>query len=126
MMRLHVQLNSHGMELDDEKLTNMIIENNDIGHVIKQCGEMIYNNNAEALQLVTLTPEYSKGSVEVARGKKPSLAAKPKLEHRNTVVRGVKQSLSTRGIMIESKERLSTSSVTGESNSDSISLSDWR
>jgi hypothetical protein len=52
--------------------------------------------------LISIAPEYSKGSVEVARGGKPSLQGKPKLEHRNTVVRDVKRGLSMRGIEIDS------------------------
>ena len=102
IMRLQIQLNSNGMELDTEKFKEMVSKNNDVGSVIKQCGEMLYGGNSETSGLVTLTPEYSKGSVDAARGEKLSLAPKPKLEHKNTVVRGVKQSLSARGIMIES------------------------
>ena len=101
-MRLQIQLNSHGMELDTEKFSELVNKDNDVGSVIKQCGELLYSSNADASGLVTLLPEYSKGSVDAARGEKPSLASKPKHETRNAVVRGVKNSLSMRGIVIDS------------------------
>jgi hypothetical protein len=89
IMRLQIQLHSHGMQLDTNEFEAMVCENNDVGHVIKKCGELLYNDDKNS-SLVTLTPEYSKGSLEVARGGKPTLKSKPKLEHRNTVVRDVK------------------------------------
>ena len=102
IMRLQIQLNSHGMELDTEKFSELVNKDNDVGSVIKQCGELLNSSNADASGLVTLLPEYSKGSVDAARGEKPSLASKPKHETRNAVVRGVKNSLSMRGIVIDS------------------------
>jgi hypothetical protein len=102
IMRLQIQLNSHGMQLNTEEFEAMVREDNDVGHVIKKCGEMLNSNDDKNSSFVTLTPEYSKGSLEVARGQKPTLQSKPKLEHRNTVVRDVKRGLSMKGIEVTS------------------------
>ena len=83
IMRLQIQFNSHGMELDAKKFSELVSQDNDVGSVIKQCGELFYRSNAVS-------------------GEKSSLASKPKHETRNAVVRGVKNSLSTRGIVIGS------------------------
>ena len=97
MMRLEIQLNSHGLKVDMEELEAMVLENNDVGHIIKCCGELITNPESKASSMVTILPEYAKGSLDVARGERVSLKSKPKLEHRNTTVRDVKRGLSMRG-----------------------------
>jgi hypothetical protein len=119
IMRLQIQLNSHGMHLDTDEFEAMVKDNNDIGYVIKKCGEMLDGNNDKNSSLVTVTPEYSKGSLEVARGGKPSLKSKPKLEHRNTVVREVKRGLSLKGIDVDSG---SDSSVDSDYDSEADRL----
>jgi hypothetical protein len=117
VMRLQIQLNSHGMQLDTDEFEAMVRENNDVGHVIKKCGELLNEDNNSSL--VTITPEYSKGSLDVARGEKPTLNSKPKLEHRNTVVRDVKRGLSLKGIEVISD---SDSSVDSDYDSEAERL----
>jgi hypothetical protein len=105
LLRLQIQLNSHGMRLDTDKFTKVVEKNNDVGHIIKMCGEMLSldakgNMDPQAMDMVTVDEQYSKGSVDAARGKSTKLM-KPQLEHRNTVVRDVKRGLSMKGIEIE-------------------------
>ena len=102
IMRLEIQLNSHGMELNAEKFSELVSKNNDVGVVTKQCGKLFNSSNADSSGLVTLMPEYSKGSLDAARGERLSLTSKSKHRTRNAIVRGVKNSLSTRGIVIDS------------------------
>lgn len=102
MMRLEIQLNSHGMNLDTAQFEKMVRQNNDVGHIIKCCGEMLNKDGSgnssqnKIANLVTLDADHTKGSLELARGMKPSLSTKPELEHRNTVVRDVKRGLNVK------------------------------
>ena len=105
LLRLQIQLNSHGMSLDTQKFTEMVQKDNDVGNILKICGDMLSLDkkgdiDADKMDMVTLDQQYSKGSVEAARGKAPQLISK-KLEHRNTVVRDVKRGLSMKGIEID-------------------------
>lgn len=106
IMRLQIQLSSHGMQLDTQEFEAMVRENNDVGHIIKSCGEMLNPSEgrvtSKVANLVTLDADHSKGSLEVARGGKANLCTKPALEHRNTVVRDVKRGLSMKGIQVDS------------------------
>ncbi|KAL7508730.1 hypothetical protein ACHAXN_006070, partial [Cyclotella atomus] len=106
LLRLQIQLNSHGMRLDTEKFTEMVRRDNDVGTILKMCGDMLSVNDKgsidpDTMDMVTLDQQYSKGSVEAARGKAPQLM-EAKLDHRNTVVRDVSRRLSMRGIEIGS------------------------
>jgi hypothetical protein len=106
LLRLQIQLNTHGMRLDTEKFTQMVERNNDVGYILKICGDMLSMNekgniDPESMDMVTLNQQYSKGSVEAARGKAPKLM-EAKLEHRNTVVRDISRRLSMKGIDIGS------------------------
>lgn len=105
LLRLQIQLNSHGMRLDTEKFTEMVRKDNDVGSILKICGDMLSLDDKggidpSAMNIVTIDQQYAKGSVDAARGKAPQLLSKPTLEHRNTVVRDVKRGLSMKGIEI--------------------------
>lgn len=82
LVRLEIQLNSHGMNLDTAQFEEMVRQNNDVGHIIKCCGEMLNKNKSgnasrnKVASLVTLDTDHTKGSLEVARGMTPSLSSK--------------------------------------------------
>ena len=122
LLRLQIQLNSHGMRLDTEKFTEMVRKDNDVGSILKICGDMLSLDDKgdidpTAMNIVTIDQQYSKGSVDAARGKAPQLLTKPTLEHRNTVVRDVKRGLSMKGIEIsQSSDESSVDSRYSESS----------
>ena len=66
IMRLEIQLNSHGMELNAEKFSELVSKNNDVGIVIKRCGEL-FDSQHDSSGLVTPMQKNSKGSVDAAR-----------------------------------------------------------
>jgi len=105
------------MQLDDKKFEEIVRKDNDIGSILKLLGDILCaeesvdpDDSNAALNMITLDEAHFKGSVDVARGKAFNLANKPKLEHRNTVVRDVKRGLSMRGIEINSDSDSSVSS----------------
>ena len=98
MMRLEIQLASHGLSINANEFEAMVKENNDISHIIKCCGYLLTKPNSKASGLVTINPEYAKGSLDVARGERPSLTSRPKLEYRNETVRNVMQGLRVFGL----------------------------
>ena len=103
MLRLQIQLNAHGMRLDTRKFSDMIRRFNDVGSILKICGDMLTADDQDYFDtdMITLDQKHSKGSVEAARGNAPHLI-EVKYEHRNEVVRDISKRLSTRGIEIGS------------------------
>jgi hypothetical protein len=114
IIRLQIQLDAHGMRLNTEKFTELVNRSNDMGRILNICGNMLSldekgNDNCDTMDLVTLKPEYSKGSVEIARGMAPKLSYTT-LRHRNAVVRDVKKGLSMKLVTliksnVEQKDR---------------------
>jgi hypothetical protein len=43
MLRLQIQLNSHGMKLDSAKFEEKVRKDNDVGSILKFCGKSICN-----------------------------------------------------------------------------------
>jgi hypothetical protein len=105
ILRLEVQLSAHGIRLNSEKFNEMVRrEGNDVGSVFKICGDMLALNDKgdkdpAIMDVVTLDQQHSKGSVEAARGKAPTMLSRS--ESGNKVVRDVKRSLSMKGIEID-------------------------
>eukprot|EP00956_Cyclotella_meneghiniana_P028853 scaffold68283_cov86-Cyclotella_meneghiniana.AAC.1 len=95
MTGLENQLASHGLSIDSDEFEEMVKENNDISRIIKCSYELLAKPSSKTLGLITINPEFAKGSLDVARGKRPSLTSSPKLEHRNKTVRKVMQGLSS-------------------------------
>jgi hypothetical protein len=104
------------MRLNTKKFTELVNRRNDVGRILKICGNMLSldqkgNDDCDTMDLVTLKPEYSKGSVEIARGMAPKLSnTNTTLKHRNTVVRDVKKGLSMKLVTllksnVEQKDR---------------------
>eukprot|EP00956_Cyclotella_meneghiniana_P012849 scaffold18305_cov58-Cyclotella_meneghiniana.AAC.2 len=126
VLRLQIQLNSHGLNLDTDKFSAMVERNNDVETVLKLCGNMLSVKTSKdtvdpsTIDMVTIDQQkYSKGSVMTARGKSNHLV-QPKLEHRNTVVREISRKLSMKGIEILSDSD-DDSSIESEFEPESIS-----
>ena len=127
VLRLQIQLNSHGLNLDTDKFSAMVERNNDVETVLKLCGNMLSVKTSKdtvdpsTIDMVTIDQQkYSKGSVMSARGKSNHLV-QPKLEHRNTVVREISRKLSMKGIEILSDSDDDDSSIESEFEPESIS-----
>jgi hypothetical protein len=102
LLRLQIPLNAHGMRLDTKKFSDMVRRENDVGRILRICGDMLSPNDQgyfdpESMDMVTLGQQYSKGSVDAARGKAPHLI-EAKYDHKNAVVREISKRLSMRGI----------------------------
>jgi hypothetical protein len=106
ILQLQIQLNAHGMRLDTKKFTEMVRRENDVCSILRICGDMLSPNDqgyfdTESMDMVTLDQQYSKGSVDAARGKASHLI-EGKYEHKNAVVRDISRRLSMRGIELGS------------------------
>lgn len=78
IMRLRIQLNAHGMQLNSDEFEELVYQNNDVGHIIRKCGEFLDTKSCSTQSsLVSIDPDVLKGSVEVARGRRPSLQSEP-------------------------------------------------
>lgn len=112
------------MHLDTEEFTEMVQRDNGVSSILKKCVDMINldgkgNTDAGAIGMVTLDQQYSKGSVDAARGKTPQLMEK-KLEYRNTVVRDVKRGLTMKRIDVSDLSN-DESSVISDCDEDNVS-----
>ena len=102
------------MNLDVEKFEDMVRRDNDIGSILKYCGDMLTTNGEDKVSsLVTVGVEYSKGSVDAARGQSTNLTPS-KFERANTVVRNVEKSLNSKGMVMDSPIRSSYSDGEGD------------
>ena len=78
IMRLRIQLNAHGMQLNSDEFEELVYQNNDVGYIIRKCGEFLDTKSCSTQSsLVSIDPDVLKGSVEVARGRRPSLQGEP-------------------------------------------------
>merc|ERR1712194_690692 len=112
-LRLQIQLEPYGISLDTDMFEDMVRQDNEISSVLKFCGRMLFpddeNDSAnsddsgedeeppltfeEKMGMITVNEQFSKGSVEVARGGRMTMVAAKSTgaTRRKTIMKEVKK-----------------------------------